>query len=106
MTENKICNGIVSPRKCYSQKKANELKPMIKKVRAALLKEFGGRDDEKMIFAGLRFNDDDSVIARLESANQDLIKRYGWEQAIRSAMIDCMSSDYYYTFEKDYGEAE
>lgn len=94
--------GIVWPRKCYSGKKVNDLKPMIKKVRAELLKEFGGRDDEKRIFAGIRFNDDDSVIARIESANQDEIKRIGWEQAIRSALVDCMESDYYYLFEKEY----
>ena len=99
-------SGIVWPRKCYSGKKVNDLKPMIKKVRDDILKEFGGRDDEKGIFAGNRFNDDDSVIARLESMNQAEIKRIGWEQAIRSALVDCMSSDYYYTFEKDYGEAE
>lgn len=95
-------SGIVSPRKCYSGKKVMVLKPMIGNARSDLLTEFGGRDDTKGIFAGIRFMDDDSVIARLESMNQDEIQKVGWEQAIRSALVDCMESDYYYTFEKEY----
>lgn len=97
-----MVSGIVWPRKCYSGKKVMVLKPMIGNVRSDLLTEFGGRDDTKGIFAGIRFMDDDSVIARLESMNQDEIKAVGWEQAIRSALIDCMSADYHYMFEKEY----
>lgn len=75
---------------------------MIERVRNELLKNYSGRDDTKGIFAGIRFMDDDSVIARLESMNQDEIKAVGWEQAIRSALVDCMSADYHYMFEKEY----
>lgn len=43
------------------------------------------------------------VIDRLESADQKKIRKAGWDIAIRSALFDCMSADYYYTFKKDYG---
>lgn len=97
-----LCNRIVWPRKCYSGKKVNSIKRMIQVVRESLIKEFGGRNDRYQLFAGIRFNDNDSVIARLESTLQDKIKQVGWKYAIRSALIDCMESDYYYTFEKEY----
>lgn len=95
-------SGIVSPRKCYSGKKIKDLAPLIEKVRQELLKNYSGRDDSKRIFTGNRFKSDSSVIARLESMNQTEIKEVGWEQAIRSALVDCMSADYYYLFEKEY----
>ena len=95
-------SGIVRQRKCYSGKKVNDLSPMIERVRQELLKNYSGRDDSKRIYTGNRFKSDSSVIARLESMNQAEIKRIGWEQAIRSALVDCMSSDYYYMFEKEY----
>lgn len=97
-----ICNGIVSPRKCYGSEKRTGLKKIIANVRKQLEAEYGGLDHEKGTFTGNRYNDDDTVIARLESANQDEICRVGWEQAIRSALVDCMESDYYYLFEKEY----
>lgn len=99
----KLCNGIKSPRVHYSEAKKKALIPMIEKTRQDLLKEVGVRDDKTELFAGNRFNDNDSVFARLESANQDNVIFAGWHQAIRCALLDCMSSDYYYLFEKDYG---
>ena len=95
-------SGIVSPRKCYSGKKVKDLSPMIEKVRQELLKNYSGRDDAKRIYTGNRFQSDSSVIARLESMDQAEIRRVGWEQAIRSALIDCMSADYYYLIKKEY----
>ena len=75
---------------------------MIEKVRQELLKNYSGRDDSKRIYTGNRFQSDSSVISRLESMDQAEIRRVGWEQAIRSALVDCMESDYYYLFEKEY----
>ena len=106
MEEIKICNGSSWPRECYSEIKVQKLKPMIQRIRKSLIKKFPGRDDDKHLLMGIRFNDDDSVISRLESANQEAIKSFGWHKTIKSALIDCMKSDYYYTFEKDYGEEE
>ena len=97
-----ICNGIKSPRPLYSKQRKAGLKKIIEDVRKELEKEFGDRDDELGLFIGNRFKDDDSVIARLESANQDEIQKSGWHDSVRSALIDCMKSDYYYTFEKEY----
>ena len=99
MEKKKLCNGCNWPRTIYDQRKIKSLVPMIKKVRNDLIKEFGCRNDDLRIFAGNSFNDDNSVIARLESENQDEIKNVGWEPAIRAALVDCMSSDYYHTFE-------
>lgn len=97
-----ICNGIKSPRPLYSKQRKSGLKKIIADVRKEIEKEFGGRDDKLELFAGTRFADDDSVIARLESANQDEIQKSGWHDSVRSALIDCMKSDYHYTFEKEY----
>lgn len=101
-----ICNGIKSPRICYPIEKRNGIKRILPSSRKLILAEVGNLDHEKGLFAGPRFKDDDSVIARIESANQDEIQKVGWNAAVRSALIDCMMSDYYYTFEKDYGAAE
>lgn len=97
-----ICNGIVSPRKCYVAEKRTGLKKIIAKVRKQLEAEYGGLYHKKGTFTGNRYNDDDTVIARLESANQDEIQKVGWNSAVRSALMDCMKSDYYYKFEKEY----
>ena len=97
-----ICNGVKSPRILYNKQKKDGLKKIIADVRKDIEKQFGGRDDDLGLFAGTRFADDDSVIARLESANQDEIQRDGWKMSVMAALIDCMKSDYYYTFEKEY----
>lgn len=101
MEEIKICNGSNWPREVYSEIKVQKLKPMIQSIRKNIIKKFPGRDDDKHLLMGIRFKDDDSVIARLESANQDDIQRDGWKMSVRSALMDCMQSDYYYTFEKE-----
>ena len=98
----KLCNGVVSPRNCYNYGKRQGLIQIIQNVRKKLITEFDGVDHDRMIFLGERFNDNEEVIARLESVNQEAIKNVGWEQAVRSALIDCMNADYYYTFEKEY----
>ena len=98
-----LCNGIVVPRKRYSLEKIASIKKMIPLCRQNLLNEFGSLDHDKNIFAGRRFNDDDEIIARLESVvDQNTIREVGWGQAIRGALIDCMMSDYWYQFEKEY----
>ena len=97
-----ICTGIVSPRKRYPTQKRNGIKKILLLYRKLLLSEVGNLDHENGLFAGVRFLDDDSVIDRLESANQNQIQKFGWKEAIRSALINCMKSDYYYTYEKEY----
>ena len=96
-----ICNGIKSPRILYNRQKKYFLKKIIADVRKDLKEQYGVRDDKLGLFAGIRFANDDDVISRLESANQDDIQRDGWKMSVRSALMDCMMSDYYYTFEKD-----
>ena len=97
-----ICNGIVWPRNVYGPIKRKGLKKMISRVRKEVEQEFGGRDDNLGTFTGQRFADDDSVIGRLESSSQETISHLGWKSAIRNALIDCMKTDYYYAFEKEY----
>lgn len=98
-----LCNGIRSPRIRYDVAKISALKKIIPNVRKRLLNEFGDLDHDRMIYAGNRFNNDDFVIARMESVvNQETIKEIGWEQSVRGALIDCMMADYWYQFEKEY----
>lgn len=100
-----LCNGIVSPRDHFSHEKILAIKKMIPNVRDRLLNEFGDLDHDRMIYAGMRFKNDDEVIARLESVvSPQIIKDIGWEQAIRGALVDCMMADYWYEFEKDYND--
>jgi hypothetical protein len=53
---------------------------------------------------GLRFLDDNTVLARIESAiaseAEFLADPYAW---CLDALRDCASADHWYTFEKDYG---
>lgn len=96
-----MVSGIVWPRKCYGAEKRKDIKKIIADVRKQLEAEYGGLDHERGTLTGIRYNDDEKVIARLESANQDEIKKFGWKATVRSALIDCMMSDYYYMFEKE-----
>jgi len=102
-----LCNGITSPRERYSLSKIASIKKMLPIARERLIKEFGDIDHDRGILAGSRFNNDDSIVARLESVvDQNTIKAVGWEQVIRGALIDAMTADYWYMYEKDYGEAD
>ena len=102
-----LCSGVVVPRKRYSLEKIESIKKMIPLCRQNLINEFGSLDHDRHIFAGTRFNDDEAIITRLESVlDQNVIRDIGWGQAIRGALIDAMSADYWYKFEKEYKEAE
>lgn len=99
----KICNGCASNRKKYTTRRVAKLLPIIHRQRQAIIDKFGTCNNVRKMFAGLRFQNNQDVIDRLESADQKKIRKAGWDVAIRSALLDCMSADYYYTFEKDYG---
>lgn len=102
MINNNIGNGIVTPRLVYSKKRRDGLKNIIKVARKELLKKYGTLDHSHGVCAGSRFDNDENIIARLESTNQDEIKSAGWMQSVRCALINAMMTDYFYRYEKEY----
>lgn len=68
-------------------------------IRESLEKQNAKVNHSTMLMKGTRFYSDNSVLVRLERFDyiNDL------DGMIRAALIDCMSADYYYKYEKDYG---
>lgn len=98
-----ICNGLVSPLpNKYSEERISELKKIIKAEREKILSVYSGADHVNELMCGNRFNDDEDVISTMESANQEKLFEKGDSYAVRDALTNCMSRDYWYTYEKDY----
>lgn len=55
---------------------------------------------------GRRFNDDDSVFDRLESATNEKEFARRPLEAVDAALIDAAKSDHWYEYEKDWGDDE
>ena len=102
-----LCNGMASPRPCYSAERVNQLIPAINQAREDLKKEYPQADHEARLLCGWRFNNDDIVIATMESCfNQKRLFARGDKEAARDALINCMDRDYWYAYDKDYGADE
>lgn len=98
------CNGYVSPTPELSARARDLISAKIFRARVLLTKLFGGINDEKQLYCEHRFNDDESVMARISSAYKDeeiTPKTVG--RILIDALYDCASADYYYAFEKDWG---
>lgn len=102
MISNTIGTGISSDRVRYTQKSRDGLKNLIKVARKELLKKYGTLDHSHGVLAGSRFDDDENIIMRLESTNQETIKQLGWMPSVRCALINAMMADYWYKYEKEY----
>ena len=102
MIDSDIGSFITTPRVQYTQKRKNGLKNIINVARKELLAKYGTMDHNLRILAGRRFDNDDHIIARLESTNQDEIKTAGWMESVRCALINAMMSDYWDAYEKEW----
>lgn len=99
-----LCNGMASPRPCYSQEKVNHLIPVINEVRKELKQQYPEADHDARLVCGWRFNNNDIVIATMESCfNQKRLFDRGEKEAARDALINCMDRDYWYMYDKDWG---
>lgn len=102
-----ICNGVVTPREYYSKSKVEELVPLIESIRNDLFKEYPSASHDLMVVCGSRFNDNELVIATMESvSDQEKLFEKGNRSAVRDALFNCMSRDYWYMFEKDWGDSD
>lgn len=97
-----IGNGISTVRTLYSEKRKKGLKNIIKVARKQILKKYGVLDHNLNILAGTRFDDDEEIIMRIESSNQDEVRSVGWMESVRCALINAMMSDYWYKYEKEW----
>ena len=99
-----LCNGFRNPRPVYDIQRRENLIDMAQIVREELTQEYPTADHDEMLYRGWRFDNDDTLIATLESCiDQEKLYQYGDSWAVRDALLDCMSRDYYYTYEKDWG---
>lgn len=78
----------------------------IEEKRKSLEKEINGRDDNRQLFCGTRFNSNETVIERIKQAKLRNLKKFCDNDVVRAALLDCASADYYYAFEKDWGYEE
>lgn len=99
---NHVCNGSCSHRKKFDKTEIELIKKELPAQRIMLVARFGAVNHCEMTMAGLRFKDDETVIATMEFAREKA-KKLSLEQFIQSALYDCMGRDYYYMFEKDCG---
>ena len=99
-----LCNGLRHPRPCYTEDKRQELIETAQSVRDELRQEYPDPNHDDMVYCGWRFDNDDDLIATLESCiDQKNLFANGNEWAVRDALLNCMSRDYWYRFEKDWG---
>ena len=101
------CNGCICPTPELSFDTRELLLSRIDKCRNRMVRMFGNRNDNKQLYSGIRFENDETVLARISSAYKEQeITLSNRNKILIDALYDCMSADYYYTFEKDYGEEE
>ena len=102
-----ICNGMKTPiPHPYSEERIIALKEIIKQERKSIKEVYSGADDIQGLACGSRFNDDDIVLWTMQSADQSKLFEKGDNAAVRDALTNCMSRDYYYLFEKDWGRPD
>jgi hypothetical protein len=92
------CNGFKSPRDRFSTRAV----ALIIELLPALRRSFQPVEGRQEI--GVRCRDVDTITARIESATTELeflAEPTAW---VLAALDDCASADYYYTYEKDYGQ--
>lgn len=95
-----ICNGYGIPRLAYDAEKTARLIEIIHEEREKLRQPV---NREEQLYCGFRFETDEEVIARMESANQEKLFVNGDHEAVIDALYECMHADYWYRFEKDWG---
>ena len=99
-----ICNGYKFPRHTkYGKRKIEQIARQIKRQKSWLLEKIGDEPFYSELYYGSRCKSIDDVVIRMESANQRKLFAKGLKNAVRDVLLDCASSDYYYTFEKDWG---
>ena len=94
-----ICNGVRIPRKAYDPEMRKRLIKIIHEEREKLRRDV---NREEQLYCGTRFEDDEQVIARMESAAQEKLFANGDREAVIDALYECMSADYWYKFEKEW----
>jgi hypothetical protein len=62
-----------------------------------------GVNHNAMVYRGTRFDSNDSALARIMSAASEEEAMKNPEKWAWAALEDCAESDYWYTFEKDWG---
>lgn len=101
----RVCNGWCTVRNKFTEEERQKIIDLLPTVREKFIKEYSERNDDLQLFCGHRFKDDTDVVIRMESARE----RQGdltLEEFIFDALYDCASSDYYYSFEKDWGDSD
>ena len=95
-----ICNGIRIPRVAFDVKDTERLIKVIHEERENMRQK---TDHDLGLYCGDRFEDDEVVISTMESADRERLFARGDHAAVRDALVNCMSRDYWYRFEKDWG---
>lgn len=97
------CNGSCWPRVLFSEKTKALAFSLFDELRPIFLKENAkGFDRYERYYSGRRFNTNDTLLVRIESATVESEflaspKEWAWE-----ALRECAASDYWYTFEKQW----
>lgn len=97
--EETICNGVGIPHIAYTPEMTERLIKIIHEEREKLRQDV---NREEQLYCGTRFEDDEQVIARMESADREKLFANGDREAVIDALYECMSADYWYQFEKEW----
>lgn len=110
---NRICNGFKLPHEEFDEEKVKAIKGVLPKVRKKISEIFRKeRYNEECfplaikykLYRGYRYHLDEDIICRMESVDDASIYKDDLEGFCLDALVDAMQADYWYTYEKDYGE--
>lgn len=90
----------------FKRKEKDKLYALIKDVRQNELADNEVIDHDAETYFGDRYKDDDWVFNYIQSgkhAHRE-IKQNQYRELVLDALISCAQTDYYYRFEKDWGE--
>jgi len=98
------CNGYVIPVPKLNEVTVSVIESKLDEVRKKMVSILGDLSHEKEIFAWHRFNNNHDAIVRIAAAYKDHeITPRTLNKILIDALYDCMRSDYWYRFEKDWG---
>lgn len=86
----------------YSNNTQQKILTLLPDIRKKVYSTFNGLNHNEGLLSGRRFRDDENIIWRIASNVSEAKCLEDMEEVITEALYDAASSDYYYTYEKDW----
>lgn len=101
--DGRICRYWICGIEHLPEKTENLIKELLPECRQELCDKYKGLEHDVYLSQGWRFKDDEMALDRMRTHWEKLEKKYiDMKDRIKDALIDCMSADYYYIWEKEW----